>query len=141
MPVKTIELVFEGYWREKDFGGIPNKSGIYVVYEASYNFNNNKVSLHKLIYIGESTDVNDRIDKHEKWPLWKRECASNKELCFSFAPVINPDRERGESALIYKHKPPVNTEYKNNFPFDQTTMKLSGEIALLETLFTVYRKD
>jgi hypothetical protein len=41
--------------------------------------------------------------------------------------------------MIFKHKPLENTEYVNDFPFDQTTMNLSGKTALLHTSFTVYR--
>jgi hypothetical protein len=141
MPAKTVSLEFDGYWREKNIGGVPSKSGIYVVYECSYNPQASTVSLLKVIYIGESADVNARIINHEKWPFWRRHCRANNEICFSFAPVASPDRERGEAAMIYKHQPPVNDEYRNNFPFDQTTMSLSGKTALLETYFTVYRKD
>jgi len=141
MAPKTITLTFKGYWRERNVSGIPSESGIYVVYECSYNSQNNTVTLKKVIYIGEADDVNDRIANHEKRSDWQAHCGMNNELCFSFAPVINPDRERGEAALIYKHKPPVNEEYKYNFPFDDTTMSLSGKTDLLTTYFTVQRKD
>lgn len=126
---------------EKKYRGVPSKSGIYVVYECSYNPQASTVSLLKVIYIGESADVNAPIINHEKWPLWRSHCRTNNEICFSFGPVASPDRDRGEAAMIYKHKPPVNDQYRNNFPFDQTTMSLSGKTALLETYFTVYRKD
>lgn len=41
--------------------------------------------------------------------------------------------------MIFKHKPPENTEYVDSFPFDQTTTDLSGKTKLLHTSFTVYR--
>lgn len=141
MAPKTITLTFKGYWRERNIDGIPKESGIYVVYECSYNSQTGKVSLKKVIYIGKADDVNDRIANHEKRPVWQRHCGTNNELCFSLAPGISTDRERGEAVLIYKHKPPVNEEYKYNFPFDDTTMSLSGETVLLTTYFTVQRKD
>jgi hypothetical protein len=31
-------------------------------------------------------------------------------VCFAYAPVANPPRDRAEAALIYKHKPAENTE-------------------------------
>jgi hypothetical protein len=135
---KTISLKFDGYWREQSRGGIPSKSGIYVVYEGTYKPQSDTVSLQKIIYIGEAEDVNERIKEHEKWQDWKKHCGPRNELCFSFAYINNPNRERGEAALIYKHKPPVNDEYKYNFPFEETTMDLSGKTALLNTDFTVY---
>ncbi|MDG7000777.1 MAG: GIY-YIG nuclease family protein [Nitrososphaerota archaeon] len=141
MAAKTISLTFDGYWRQKAIGGIPSKAGIYVVYEAFYNSQSGSVTLLKVIYIGESGDVNARIANHEKWPDWRKHCGPNNEICFSFAPVTSPDRERAEAALIYKHKPPVNDEYKYSFPFDETTMSLSEETALLNTYFTLQRKE
>jgi len=141
MAAKTISLTFDGYWREPNKGGIPKQGGVYVVYECSYNSEGGTVSLLKVIYIGEAADANERVANHEKWPEWRKHCGGSNEICFSFAPAANPDRERGEAALIYKHKPPVNEEYKDNFPFDETTMKLTGKTALLYTEFTVQRKD
>jgi hypothetical protein len=66
---------------------------------------------------------------------------AGNELCYSFGPVASPTRQRAEAALIYKHKPLVNTEYRDCFPFDQTTMSLSGKTSLLTTYFTVQRKN
>lgn len=61
-------------------------------------------------------------------------------LCYSFTEVVdNNDRARVEAALINKHKPPENTEYVNNFPFDTTTIETSGRNALLSKSFTVKR--
>ena len=141
MAAKTISLTFDGYWREPNIGGIPKQSGIYVVYECSYDAQQKTVSLLKVIYIGEAADVNDRVTNHEKWPQWRKHCGASNEICFSFAPVASPDRQRGEAALIYKHKPPVNDEYKDKFPFDETTVSLTGKTKLLTTSFTVQRKD
>jgi excinuclease UvrABC nuclease subunit len=140
MPVKTISLEFHGYWREGAIGGIPSKSGIYIVYEAFYNSQAKTVDLKKVIYIGEAEDVNNTISNHAKRSDWKNQCGVYSELGFSFSPMGNPDRERAEAALIYKHRPPVNVEFKYNFPFDETTMNLTGKTALLDTNFTVQRK-
>ena len=135
---KIISLELGGYWREVNIGYIPEKSGIYVVYECTHDSERKTVSLHKVIYVGESENVNARIKTHEKWPEWRRQCGVNRQVCFSFAPTTNPDRERGEAALIYKHKPPVNEEYKYSFPFPETTMDLEGKTELLSIYFTVF---
>ena len=95
----------------------------------------------KIIYIGEGEEVQNRITKHERRRDWRIFCGTNNVLCFSYAPVINPDRERAEVALIYKHKPPLNEEHKDNFSYDETAMSLSGETGLLTTHFTVLRND
>ena len=139
MAEKTIAIEFEGYWRDENKGGIPARSGVYVVYDCTHNVSNKTVTIHKLIYIGESGNVNDRVANHEKYRDWLKHVRRGNELCFSFGGVVAADRDRAEAALIFKHKPPENDEYKNSFPFDKTTMSLSGKIALLGTHFTVDR--
>ena len=139
MAAKTISLNFDGYWTEAEISEIPKQSGVFVVYACTKGGQETPF-LKKVIYIGESENVNHRIAKHKKWPLWRKYCGANL-ICFSFAPVPTPDRKRSEGALIYKHKPPVNDGYIAFFPFDETTMELSGKIALLKRSFTVNRKD
>lgn len=133
--MKSISLKFDGYWPEKAKNSIPSHSGIYCVYGGTQN-DNGTVTINKLIYIGESQDVNERIVFHEKEPTWRKHLAWNEVLIFSTAPILI-DRVRAEAALIYRHKPPVNDEYKYSFPFDDTQMTLSGTTAQLETSFTV----
>ncbi|MCK4664176.1 MAG: GIY-YIG nuclease family protein [Bacteroidales bacterium] len=139
MASKTYSIDIDGYWREANIGGIPSKSGVYFVYECTYNTTNKTVSLKKLIYIGESDNVNDRIKNHEKWDDWRKHVGIGNELCFSFGEVSSNEKNRVEAAYIFKHKPPVNTEYVNSFPYDQTTIKSTGKTDLLFTNFTVYR--
>lgn len=97
------------------------------------------VSIHKLIYVGESANVNDRVANHEKYKDWLKYVRRGNELCFSFVGVGTTDRDRAEAAIIFKHKPPENEEYVDYFPFDRTTMSLSGKTTLLNTYFTVNR--
>ena len=52
-------------------------------------------------------------------------------------PQSQGERERAEAAMIYRHKPPENTEYVDTFPYDRTTITTSGRNALLEQHFTV----
>lgn len=139
MAAKTIGIEFDGYWRDVNKGSVPDKSGIYCVYECTHNAPEKTVTLHRLIYIGESEDVRARLANHEKYPDWSRYVRQGNTLCFSFGAVGAVDRERAEAALIVKHNPPVNTEYINAFPFDQTTMALAGEIQSLHANFTVVR--
>ena len=130
----------DGYWLEKSISGIPARSGVYCVYACRYNPPpDDTVTITKLIYIGESANVNERIANHEKWPIWKKHLGSGEVICISFGYVAPEDRQRVEAAMIYEHKPPVNDEYKHNFPFDTTTISLSGKTKLLKTNFTVYR--
>jgi excinuclease UvrABC nuclease subunit len=133
----TINLDFEGYWREVNKGGIPSKSGVYLVYVCRHNKSESTVTLDRLIYIGEAEDVQDRIANHEKWPKWRQSVPKGSEICFSVAGVTSPDRERAEATLIYYHNPPCNDEYKDSFPFEETTVKSTEQCALLSSLITV----
>jgi hypothetical protein len=139
MAAQTFNVKIEGYWRDEKKGGLPSVSGVYFVYEGKYNEQEKSCSLYKLIYIGESDNINQRINNHEKYPEWKKHVRAGNTLYFSAGPVNSNDRFRVEAAYIFKHKPPVNTEYVNNFPFDQTRIISTGETKLLNTDFTVYR--
>lgn len=132
-------IMFKGYRTKPDIDWIPSWSGVYCVYECTRNISEKTVTLHRLIYIGEAEDVKDRIANHEKWNEWKQYVETENELCFSVAYVESANRDRVEAALIFKHKPPVNDEYKDSFPFDRTTIFMVGETALLDTYFTVER--
>lgn len=141
MVEKTFNIEFDGYWREQNIGGVPEESGVYCVYECTYNSSEKTVTIRRLIYIGEADNVRNRITNHEKKNDWMRYVRSGNVLCFSFAPVLTADRSRVEAALIFKHKPPVNEEYKNSFPFDRTTISISGKTAELITQFTLERTE
>ena len=43
--------------------------------------------------------------------------------------------------MIFKHKPPCNTEYVENFPFDTTTVTTAEKNALMHNVFTVTRTE
>ena len=141
MAEKTFSVNFDGYWREPNISGIPIESGIYCVYECTFSKESKTVNICRLIYIGESENVNDRVAKHEKWPDWKKEIGSGKEICISFSKVGSSDRNRVEAAMIFKHKPPVNSDYISKFPFDKTTINTSGENSKLSTSFTVNKTE
>ncbi len=139
MAEQTYELEFDGYWRESAMGSIPDKSGIYCVFSCVHSQAKNTVSLKKLIYIGESGDVRSRLANHEKLDDWKNHVKQGEELCFSFAPAPSASRVRCEAAMIFKHEPPVNTEYTEAFPHDKTTISITGVTSLLKTNFTIQR--
>jgi excinuclease UvrABC nuclease subunit len=141
MAVQNYELEVDGYWREPKKNGVPNVSGIYCVYSCVFNKTKEKstVTLKKLIYIGESKDVRDRLSSHEKQTLWEKHLNKGEVLCYSVAKVSPNDRHRCEAALINKHTPPENTEYSDAFPFDETKITLSGKINKLNNSFTVHR--
>ncbi len=135
MAAKSFNIGLEGYWRDVNKGGIPNHSGVYFVYECTYNKEEGTVTIYKLIYIGESEQVRDRIANHEKYDDWMKFVRKNNTLCYSTGSVQAIDRDRVEAAYINKYKPPKND--KNIGDFDKTTINSSGKTALLDTSFTL----
>lgn len=131
-------LNFSGYWLDASAGSMPTVSGVYCVYTCTYNSLLNQVSIKKLIYIGQAGNVQQRVSGHEKWADWKREICPGERLCFSTAAIgLFDDLDRAEAALIFWHKPNLNSEYVNRFPFQPTKITTSGSNALLSSQFSV----
>jgi hypothetical protein len=139
VAAQIINVEIKGYWRDKNKTALPEHSGIYFVYESIYNPEDNTVALKRLIYIGESADVKDRILKHEMYSTWKRYVEAGSELVFSSGPVDPVNRNRVEAAYINYHKPPANTSCLNSFNYDQTTVVSTGKVKFLDKTFTVFR--
>jgi hypothetical protein len=137
MTTKTYTLEFGGYWLQSAISGMPSGSGIYGVYACTHDVYQNRVLLQRLLYIGEAADIRGRIANHDKWSEWQRQLRIGEVLCLNAALIAGQsDRQRAEAAVIFKHKPPCNTEYRNSFPFDTTTVATGGCNALLEPFFT-----
>jgi len=136
MSYKSYFLDFKGYFTR--IAGLDSDSGIYCVYACTDN--SSTVSIRKLLYIGESEDIHERVSYHEGRKVWESELQNGEVLCFSNA-KISPEanREHAEAAMIYYHKPPCNKEYVNSFPFDHATIQISGMARFLTPLFRVSR--
>lgn len=134
----TIALDFDGYWREPAISGLPASGGVYCVYTCTYQQETKTVSIARLVYIGEAADVRERVTNHELRPTWSKQLATGQVLCFSAA--TTGTRKRAEAALIFKHKPAVNIEYTHSFPFDTTTVTVSGRAVKLTPSFTVKKE-
>jgi hypothetical protein len=140
MSIQSFSLNFDGYWKEDDIAGIPKESGVFCVYTSYYHPQEMTESIRALIYIGEGNDVNGRITSHEKWPDWRRQLRPSEKICFNFAPVRpSSDLERVAAALVFQHKPPENSEGKDSFRFDDTTISVEGKSKLLQSNFTAKR--
>ena len=139
MSEETIWLNFDGYWREPNISIMPEQSGVYCIYECTHNKKEHTITLRRLLYVGEGTNVNERIKNHEKWEEWKRHVKKGNVVCISFPPVDSVDLKRVEAALIFKYKPPLNNDYKDSFPFDKTTIITSGKNWNLHNRYSVER--
>ncbi len=130
--MKKISLNFEGYWTIQN--SVPSRSGVYCVYRGKDK--GETVSISQLLYVGESENMHDRVVCHERLPDWRRCLMPGESLIFSAAPIVL-GRLQAEAAIIHHHKPKLNSEYRDTFPFEDTEMSLSGRISELNSYFVV----
>ena len=135
--IKTIELEFKGYLIDETKNGIKAVSGVYCVYSCVYNKDEGKVSINKLLYIGESENVRERIVYHDRLDDWNDSLKAGQILCYSYAEVGKIDRERAEAALIFEMQPTFNTEHTKEFIYNDTEIITSGANKFLPEMFAV----
>lgn len=141
MAILQFIQKIDGFWDESTKNSIPPIPGVYFVYEAKSNFYSKYSLPHNLIYIGESENVHHRINNHEKRSEWHDKISSGNIILYSVSSVVNDHRNRIEAAYIHHHKPSLNTEYVNTFPFDLTRILSNGMTLLITTDFVVGRKN
>lgn len=139
MAEKIFNQEFKGYRRESKISTLSTESGVYGVYRCHYNESDKTVSLKELIYIGKADNLNDRINNHEDWEVWRDELKTGEQICFCYSFVDKSNNERVEATLINSNKPRLNIEYKNAFPFDKTTVNCSGEHEFIKKVNIVNR--
>lgn len=132
--MKSFNKTIEGYYT--NLQSLSTNKGVYFVYRCIHNSTAKTVDLKELLYIGEAENIHQRVTTHNRYDDWKRKLRAGEVLCWTeCAEAI--DRKTLEAALIFKHKPPLNVEYVNSFPFETTSVSLSGATALLQTSFVV----
>ena len=135
--LQTFAITIEGYWREKNKSGVPNYGGIFFVYETKYNADVDTVTLLRILYVGEAENCRERIATHKLKDEWVTSIREGNELSYSAGYMEAANRTRLKAAFIYKCQPIVNTDFKKDFQFEQTTVICSGKTRLMEAIFTV----
>lgn len=96
-----------------------------MVYRCQYNATNDTVSLIDIIYIGQTTNIHDRIGTHDKYDLFKSKLLVGEEQCYSCAKVVN-DVDMVENALIFAQKPELNDQGKNSYNYERINVRVGG---------------
>lgn len=134
----TYNILFDGYWLEKNKGVIPHICGVYAVYRCVHNVAANNVDLKELIYIGQASDVSERINTHDKLNDFNSTLGKGETLCYSCAQVEKKELDIVENALIIAQSPRLNVRVENGIDFSDCQFLVSGQCALLKyTNFTV----
>jgi excinuclease UvrABC nuclease subunit len=141
MRKKERDIIeFRGYWRAGNERDLPAEGGVYCVYEAKMVLATGKLTPLKLIYIGSAENIKKQIINHPSKDKWKEHVGRDHHMCYSFAPVEAAKRKYIEAALVFAHKPPANTMFKDTFPYDRVHVLVSGNVGLLKPFVTVRRK-
>ena len=147
--VMSQPLEFDGYWKVGTTG-VAACPGIYCIYAWSPI----DVPSSRLLYIGEAENIEAHVEEdmdpsndiilrliyHGILENREREPFKGGDREFYFnAAKIKKDRKRVKAAMINYHRPPVNEEYVEEFPFEDTGVSVSGKIHRLDAEFTAYK--
>lgn len=136
--MKRYNINFKGYRRDCNKATLPHYSGIYMVYRCTYDSTTRKVTLKEIIYIGQAKDLCERLDKHEKYPLFLEACEIGEEICYAYANISMDDLDIVENALVFAQKPRLNSDLVDSFNHESAGFLVEGRCALLEyTDFTI----
>lgn len=130
--MSTYNLNFRGYWIDDRKGGIPESSGIYLVYKCLYKKDIRKVSLRELIYIGQAKNLHSRINTHDKRELFLQDCSDNETICYAIAESPQKDLDIIENALTFVQQPKFNEQKNNVFNYGTTELHLEGRCGLMK---------
>ena len=125
-------IVFKGYRRDSVAAGLPNYSGLYIVYRCIHNSEKKTVKLIEIIYIGQAEDIKERIKNHDKCKEFKNALKEGEELCYSYAEVKKSDLDIVENALVYSEKPRLNDNLKENFNHRNARFIFEGKTSLFK---------
>lgn len=125
-----FQLDIQGYYRDQSRMGFPHSSGIYFVYRGVFVPHLKTVTLMELLYIGETFDLHQQHNEHDKRDKFIAKLQEGEELFYSFAlteDFTEKQRSRVESALIYELCPQLNTQNIETFDYDKTIINIIGD--------------
>lgn len=109
-----------------------------MVYICTYDSISSKVTLKEIIYIGQAEDLCDRLNNHEKYPLFQKACKIGEEICYAYANISMDDLDIVENALVFAQKPRLNSDLVESFNHESAGFLVEGKCALLDyTDFTI----
>lgn len=140
--MKEYVVFFNGYRRDLFRDGLPEKSGIYMIYRCKYNKSEKTVSLKELFYIGQSKNINHEVCYHARRDEFLLQSRQGETICYSYALVDKKDLDIIENALIYMQKPRLNENLKDNYNHDDARFVIEGKNGLLKyTDFSITHKE
>lgn len=140
--MKQYDVFFNGYRRDEFCNGLPEYSGIYMIYRCNYNEKSQTVKLIELFYIGQSKNINQEVCHHARRDEFLSQAKKNETICYSYAHVNDKDLDIVENALIFMQKPRLNENLKENYNHEDARFLIEGKNGLLRyTDFSITNKD
>lgn len=132
MKIGTKSLAMHGWFKEAKSSGLPDETGLYLVFGGVPAVNGDAYIRH-LIYIGQAQDIKDRIADHEKKPKFMDKLAEGESLYYYCVYLKNKDLDEDEGAMIKyfnRHADIINEKCTESFTssFDVIDITLTGEI-------------
>ncbi len=142
-----VELVFKGYYPEKQIGSIAKVDGVYVAHACTLQTDadgEETCTPLRVIYIGKGTgtdNVHVRIGQHKNndHPTWKEHLNEGEHILYSYAECPANIVDDVEAALIYRNKPEENENGKNIYTGGThlLTVTSSGELGTLKNKIAI----
>lgn len=129
---KNMILEFDGYYDEDSLHNMPDESGVYLVYSATYT-SPDECELNKIIYIGQSKTVRTRLANHLYQHDLDNELLPGDKFAFSYARVDKNDLDQVENALVCSQKPSGNKKLVNNYNHIPAVYFITGSCMFLST--------
>lgn len=132
MKIGTKSLVMRGWFKEATPPGLPDETGLYLVF-GGIPLGNGNAHIKHLIYIGQAQDIKDRIADHEKKPKFMDKLAEGESLYYYCVYLKNKDLDEDEGAMIKyfnRHADIINEKCTESFTssFDVIDVTLTGKI-------------
>ncbi|HRM91529.1 MAG TPA: GIY-YIG nuclease family protein [Thomasclavelia ramosa] len=140
--MEKYDIDFLGYRLDTDVSTLPTFSGIYIVYRCIYSSIMKIVDIKELLYIGQATNIHDRLSNHEKKPSWEKRCSQDEVLCYAYANIAINDLDVVENGLIFMQKPIMNTDLCNDYIHPiPVAFEVTGKCAnFFQTSFSIVGK-
>ena len=127
--MNSFSINVQGYYLDGSRKNFPSDSGIYFVYRGIHDKEKNRAILNELIYIGETDNLFQRHNEHNRRQDFLNTLEKGEVLfyCYAITNVTEEERKQIESALIYTILPSLNEKSTTEFDYPATEVKVEGD--------------
>lgn len=137
MSTRKLEVNMSGWISEFKKDMLPSRQGVYLVFGGVACGTKNKrgqceAHIKHLIYIGQSEDIQSRLESHEKNERFESALEGDETIFYYYIKVGEDVVDDCEGALIrhFRNTPIINKKCKQSFAsdYDKVHVMISGRI-------------